>query len=82
MERRVKPARVPLKCPARTHGIHEEDRFIRERCTDRKCPDVQFARAHGLKVFHVYDTENYVPKLGTYLNWPEYEPVEDRQQER
>lgn len=73
--------RVPLKCPARTHAQHEGGRFIRVRCRDNTCPDVQLAKARGLKVFHVFDTDNYVPALGTYLNWPEYEPDTRRRQE-
>lgn len=81
MERRVGKGRVPLKCPARTHALHEDDRFIRVRCKDRKCPDAQFARERGLNVYHVYDTENYIEKLDTYLNWAEYEPADNRRQE-
>jgi hypothetical protein len=58
--------------------MHEDRRMIRVRCKDNRCPDVQFAKARGMKVFHVYDLENYIPALGTYLSWPEYEPADDR----
>lgn len=70
--------RVPLRCPARTHAQHEDGRFIRVRCRDNKCPDAQLAKARGLRAFHVFDTDNYIPALGTYLNWPEFEPAERR----
>lgn len=72
---------VPLRCTARTHALHQQERFIRVRCKDNRCPDVQLAKARGLKVYHVYDTANYVPALGTYLNWPEYEPDSRQEQE-
>ena len=69
---------VPLKCSARTHALWEDGRLVRVRCTDRKCPDYQRAKARGMKAIHVFDTHTYIPKLGTYLSWVDEEPAESR----
>lgn len=73
--------RVPFKCPARTHAVHEDGRLIRFRCRDNKCPEAQLAKSRGQRAYHVYDTEHYIPALGTYLSWTEYEPGDRQEQE-
>lgn len=70
--------RLPLKCAARTHAVQEDERLIRVRCKDKTCPEAADAKARGLKLYHVFDTETFLPAEGTFLNWPEYEP-DDRQ---
>lgn len=72
---------LPLRCEARIHALVEDGRLLRLRCKDKTCPDVQQAKARGLKVFHVYDLDTFDPGRGTYLNWPEYEPDDRRETE-
>lgn len=69
---------IPLRCPARTHALWQDDRLIRVRCSDKKCPDYQRAKAKGMKAIHVFDTHTYIPKLGTFLNWVVEEPAASR----
>lgn len=56
-----------LRCKARTHAIAHYQRFIRVRCRDRTCPDVQSVRGTGTKVIHVFDLESGA-------EWTEFEP--------
>lgn len=45
-----------LRCPATLHAFVSEDgRYLRERCTDRRCPDVKIARENGDRAYHVWD---------------------------
>lgn len=83
---------VPLKCTAQTLGWVSGDegesldalnaglRFVRLRCRNPRCPDAQRAKAQGGKAYHVFDTRNYIPALGTCLNWPEIEPGKPRKE--
>lgn len=66
MERRL--GRVALRCNARTHAFLDDDRYIRIRCHDKRCADVQAAirRGKGEKVIHVFDRERR-------LEWTELE---------
>lgn len=62
-----------LRCKARTHAIAHYERFVRIRCRDRTCPDVQAVSGTGTKVIHVFD-------LVSGAEWTEFEPG-TRQQE-
>lgn len=69
--------RAPLACDARTHLVVDHDRFIRMRCTDKKCPAVQYANANGLRAYHVWDLEQRLDN-GGYRGWNEYESAPSR----
>jgi hypothetical protein len=45
-----------------------DQRYIRKRCHDRKCPDVIRAKAAGEVAIHVLD-------LQTWQQWTEYLPA-------
>lgn len=59
---------VPLQCQGRIHATLVDGRFLRIRCTDRACPDVQTGKDRGARVFHVFD-------LNSRKQWTDFEPV-------
>jgi hypothetical protein len=56
-------------CTARVHVWVEDRRYIRRTCTDRRCPEAQWARQHNQRAIHVWDQDSD-------LMWTEYEPKE------
>lgn len=69
-------ATATLRCAARVHATVLDGRFLRIRCTDKRCPDVDYARATKQKAFHVYDLKREVE------NYTDFEPDERRQKEQ
>ena len=59
---------VPVGCEGHTEFLLIDGRYIRWRCTDRNCPDVQRVKQRGAWVFHVFDTRSG-------KRWTEVEPV-------
>lgn len=56
-------------CKARVHLWTVDGRYIRRKCTDRRCPEAQWAKAHNQIAIHVWDQQGD-------LMWTEYEPKE------
>ncbi len=56
---------LPVGCDDAVRFVIIDDRFIRWRCTDKNCGDVQEARDLGCHAFHLFDLES-----GT--QWSEY----------
>lgn len=61
-----------LKCSARVHAIVVDRRFLRIRCTDGHCPDVQHAKATRQRAYHVFDLH------GEVEDYTDYEPNKQR----
>lgn len=60
---------IPVQCEARVHAVVIDGHFLRQRCTERSCPDVIAAKARGERAFHVWDLQT------GHMDRTEFEPV-------
>jgi hypothetical protein len=58
-------------CTARVHVWTVDGRYIRRKCTDRRCPEARWAKQHDQIAIHVWDQQSDVM-------WTEYEPKESQ----